>query len=254
MILFVITILILITIDNNNTLPLISKHKISSQGDFNRNVVSRNIEPEILRMQKLIDSVELPKDNETATNIKKAVENALNTWIECQGLVNSRKAKIFLLKNSMYMANYEDTLNRTNYHILFYSQKGELRQCTKEVLSPEKNDNKIKTYYLLYFSENFNVERYKDSNNEVCFYPSGTIKSISYTTEQESTIRYSIKWSEDGNIIRQSSYDKSKSNSLLLEAEEKSKLKLKEIQENAQKEYEEYQKGSNSENIDSNTY
>ena len=254
-IIFAITIFLLIIItDKNDTLPLISKHQISSQGDLNRNVVSRNIEPEILRIKNSLDSVELPKDSETVTKIKTNVENALNTWIEFQKLVNSKIVNISLVKNSKYMANYEDTFNGAHYFMVFYSPKGELRQCIKEVLYPDRNDNEIKTYYRLYFSDDFNIERYEDSNNIVCFYPSGSIKSISYTTGTEDTIRYTIKWSEDGTIIRQSSYDKSTSNSLLLEAEEKAKQKLKEIQSNAQIEYEEYQKNINSENIDSNGY
>jgi len=198
--------------------------KIAMSSSYNSNIVSRDITQEVLKIQNSLDSIELPNDNETAIIIKTAVDNSINTWLEFQELVNSRKIKMFLVKNKVYMANYEDTLNNANYHIIFYSQKGELKQCTKRVYDPEKKDNKIIAGYRLYFYNDYNIERYEDSNNTVHFYPSGEIESIRYTIGQEDTIRYTIKWSQDGKIIRQSSYDESKSQ--LYKATEEAKHKL----------------------------
>ena len=214
-----------------------------SQEDFNQNIVSRDITPELSNVKSFIAKAELPEDTEIATNIRKKVENAVKAFSECQEIVNSKKLTLKYSSGRLYMAGFEDAANRIYFDFsLIETDKGKrIKQCRKIALPAKTSDNeKEKTLYKLYFDDDFNIEVYKDPNGMVYFDSSGLIESVFYDTADGK--RYSIRWSENGNIIRRGSYDKNKKDPLLLEAEERAKKMMKEFRESAQKEYEEYER------------
>jgi hypothetical protein len=150
------------------------------------------------------------------------------------------------------MAVHEDTAQRMYIHFVLQSETGKIRQCRKIALATEVDGNETrKTLYKIYFDDDFNIKAYKYPNGMIYFYPSGLIESIFYDTPDGK--RYSTKWSEEGNIIRQGICDLNNKGPLLLEAEEKAKKMLTENIESARKEYEEYKRKLNKEEIGSSS-
>lgn len=223
-----------------------------SQEVFSRNIVPRNITPEISKIKSFLADAEMPKNTEVATNVRKAAENATNAWTECQELVNSKKVHLEYKRGEIYMAVHEDTAQRMYFHFSLLSETGKIKNCRKFVLTTGEDGNETrKTLYKMSFSDEFNIKTYKDPDGTVYFYPSDLIETIFYDTPDGK--RYSTKWSEDGNVIRQGIYDMNNKGPLLLEAEEKAKKMLTENQERARKEYEEYKRKLNKEETGSSS-
>jgi hypothetical protein len=240
----VVIILLLLTtipIFNNKVMQIMNISNAYSQEDFNGKLVTRNISPEILRIKSFLPNTKLPENIETVSFIKKTIEDALNAWAECQDLVNSKKIRMEYKIGELILTTYEDPTNNIHFRIFLQSENGKIGQCKKNILpSVENSEKQEKTLYIINFNAEFNIERYKDENKTVCFYPSGLIESILYDTQDG--MRHYLKWSEDGNIIVKNNYDKSQRNPLIVEAEEKTQKLVDEMQERYRKEMEEYLK------------
>jgi hypothetical protein len=219
-----------------------------SQEDFSRNIVYRDITPEVSEISNFIAKAEMPEDKQTTTYIHNIIQNALNGWTECQELVNSKKIKLQYKSGELYMASYEDVDNKAQYDVFLLSSEGKIKQCSKKTSFNEKDINeKGKSLYQLNFNDkNHNISRYVDynRNEEVYFYSTGPIVAVTYNMPDGK--KYSVSWSEDGKIISQGNYDKN-NDSLSLESSKIAEQKIKKFQESAQKEYEEYLKRINSE-------
>lgn len=217
-----------------------------SQEVFKKNLVPRDITEELTEIKNFISKAEMPDEAEIAKKIKEAVKRAINAWDECQELVNSKKLKYEYNKNEMFMTSYKDDVNNIRFIIVLLTEKGEISQCTKRISYPEGDGNKIKSYYTLFFNEDFNMKTYKDPNAYISFYPSGLVGGVSYDMPEGK--RYSISWSEDGKITRQENYDKNNKSPSTIRAEERARKIFKEMQEREQREqkyFEEYRKMMN---------
>jgi hypothetical protein len=124
----VITILLfLIFLFKNRLLEFTAIYPTVPQEVFSRNIVSRDITPEITKMKLLLDSIVLPADIETTTMINTLVQNALTAWAECQELVNLKKVNILYRSGELYMTDYDNSTTNMHYLIVLQSEKGNIR-------------------------------------------------------------------------------------------------------------------------------
>jgi len=177
-------------------------------------IVPRDITSEISAMKEWEQRIELPKDKEMTQRAQNALQTAREFWNECQELVNSGKIKISYW-NGLYSANWKSDNKKETIFLVFISERGEIRQCQKQVFADEtyKTEIKEKGCQLKFYDNNDYLEWYhrRNGNEGVRFYPNNKIESFFYKSADGTT--HSCSWDQESKIIREQIWTHTKPNS-----------------------------------------
>lgn len=167
-------------------------------------IVTRDISAELAKMKAWSESIEMPKDQKIAARVRSVLETARQFWKQCQELVNSRNVNISYW-NGLYTGMWQSKDQREAVSLTFKSAQGKIRSARKRFFADEALEVEIKSERLkLELRDDLTGPEWFHANNGreiLAFYPDNKVSLYNYNPQGNTW--HTIKWDEEGNIVRQ---------------------------------------------------